>query len=218
MASNKNIDELASLSERLTFLIETSGIKKNHLASKIGISPQAINHLCNKGASRSKYTEEIAKLLNANPEWLAHGEGKPFLMDTINKVNQIQEVMIYKFSTFTKEKSSFTELIQSKPYKKQFINYNSSKRLAGIIIEDNSDIPSFKKNDIAIIAESSTIENGKIIMLYSKKQSRHLFCYGFHHKESNILLGLSLNTNIGVFQINKEDILYGEYQLGISFA
>ncbi len=50
------------------------------LASRVGIRPQSIQHLCSpdRNAKGSKHTTAIARALGVSAEWLANGIGEPY--------------------------------------------------------------------------------------------------------------------------------------------
>lgn len=50
------------------------------LASRVGIRPQSIQHLCNpdRNAKGSKHTTALARALGVSADWLATGTGQPY--------------------------------------------------------------------------------------------------------------------------------------------
>jgi hypothetical protein len=211
------MNTLNSLSKRLNFLIESAGIKKTHLASKIGISPQAINHLCNKDASRSRHTKDLAKILNANPQWLASGEGDPFITNPVQILNEsshLKEVNIYNTSRL---KKAYTpkELAELSPSTKILVDLETKHQPIGFSIQTNDLNPRFEKHDIVILEQKNEILNGDLGMIYSYSFKHYIFCYLHRHIASNTLFGFVPTSKIGVFVINKNDILYGVHKLSI---
>lgn len=62
-------------SDRLTYALEKREITQSELARKIGVKPQAIQYLCQKG-KRSVHTNKICEILHINPAWLTEGIGE----------------------------------------------------------------------------------------------------------------------------------------------
>lgn len=76
---NKN--KLKTLSDRLAYALEITGMKKADLARAIDVQPQTIQHLCNGNVKSSRFTFELATALGLDTTWLATGEGQAFLSD-----------------------------------------------------------------------------------------------------------------------------------------
>ena len=68
----------STFNQRVNFLIESRGVSKQWLAKNLGVSKQALNYLINH-ATKPKYINELAELLQANPIWIASGKDTPFL-------------------------------------------------------------------------------------------------------------------------------------------
>lgn len=71
----------ATLSDRLNYALELTGVRKAALARAINVTPQVIQFLCNSNTQASRFTFEIAAALGLNTHWLATGEGSIFLSD-----------------------------------------------------------------------------------------------------------------------------------------
>ena len=72
---------LETLSDRLNYALEVIGIKQAQLAKLINVKPQVINFLCENNTKNSRFTFEIASVLELNATWLATGQGAMFLND-----------------------------------------------------------------------------------------------------------------------------------------
>lgn len=215
MSDNETSDKDAykSLSERLNFLIESAGVKKKHLASKIGISPQALNHICKKGTSRSRHTEQIAKALNANPEWLASGSGSPFYNPTGQQASSCAQVNVYTLSKLEAVYHSTQTLLQLTPDEKILLNIKDNLPLLGFYVENGLFKPRFEANDIIIIDCGNQPKQGKLGLIYSSVFKKYLFCYLYQDIQRQLTFGCIPNSEIGLFELQNNDIVYGSYKL-----
>lgn len=215
MTDNQTSDENAnsSLSERLNFLIESAGVKKKHLASKIGISPQALNHICKKGTSRSRHTEQIAKALNANPEWLASGAGSPFYNPTDQQAASCTQVNVYTLSKLDAVYHSAQALLQLTPNEKILLNIRDDSPLLGFYMENALFKPRFEVNDIIIVDCDNQPKRGELGLVYSSVFKKYLFCYLYQDIQRQLIFGCIPSSDIGLFELQNNDIVYGSYKL-----
>ncbi len=63
---------------RIAYIIENSGLSKAWIAERLGISKQALNYLL-KHATKPKFVDELAEILDLNPEWVERGIGSPWV-------------------------------------------------------------------------------------------------------------------------------------------
>jgi len=68
-----NLDTYA---KRLNWAMSNAAISQSELARAIGVKPQAIQYLCQKG-TKSTHTTKIAKALGVSADWLDTGKGSP---------------------------------------------------------------------------------------------------------------------------------------------
>lgn len=74
---NNTAPDLSTYSGRLKYAMTLSGMtNQSELAGLVGVSPQTIQHLANKGKG-STHNSKIAAILDVDPEWLAYGKGTP---------------------------------------------------------------------------------------------------------------------------------------------
>jgi SOS-response transcriptional repressor LexA len=73
--------QLDTLSGRLVYALESTGMRKAELARAINVKPQVIQFLCNSETKSSRFSFEIATALGLNTRWLATGEGEMFMDD-----------------------------------------------------------------------------------------------------------------------------------------
>ena len=211
MSSSDQDQKLGSLSERLKFLMDTAGIKQVHLASKLGITPQAINHLCNSNTQSSKYTKKIATILKANEKWLEHGQGSPF-SEVGRGVSDsaIRNVPVYYFDQLKKltDKKDITSLTPVEQYPSATLSQN----MFGLYIPDNMFAPKFEKGDIVFLEPNVQIHSGMFGLVYSNEIKELVFCYLYANPAKNLLCGFVPGDEIGIFLINTNDVVYGIYR------
>lgn len=66
-----------TLSERLQWALNESGMTQAELARAVGISPPSLHGLLSGRYKRSRYTAKIAASLGISASWLADGAGRP---------------------------------------------------------------------------------------------------------------------------------------------
>ncbi|MDF2690759.1 MAG: transcriptional regulator, family [Gammaproteobacteria bacterium] len=202
--------DLGNLSQRLKFLMDTAGVKQVHLASKLGVTPQAINHLCNSNAKSSKHTKEIARLLNANEKWLAFGDGGPFEEKPDKAKQTSQTVPVFFLDQLKKIK------LQADIYKLNPVEYHwsseSTDEAFGVYVNDNNLAPRFEQGDIVVLKPSHDVKNGALALVYSNELNKLLFCYLYINATKNLICGFVPQDSLGIFLITSEDIIYGIFQ------
>ena len=65
-----------TLSERLIYALQVTGVSQSELARRIGIKQQSISQICSGKSARSRYTTQIAEALGISSHWLATGDGE----------------------------------------------------------------------------------------------------------------------------------------------
>ena len=88
---------MKTLSERLNYVLATKNIGQAELANAIGIKRQAINFLCSSSTNTSKYTPEIARVLDISEAWLLTGAGTPENVKFIEfpLLNNVEEIVAF---------------------------------------------------------------------------------------------------------------------------
>lgn len=82
---------MTDLSDRITYIIETLGMKKIAFAEKINVSQAFVSQLCSGSKQPSDRTiSDICREFNVNEEWLRSGEGGPF-----KKLSKEEEIASY---------------------------------------------------------------------------------------------------------------------------
>lgn len=72
--------KIESTGQRIKKAIKDSGLKLNHIAEKLDISPQQLSRLFKNNTGRSKYIPQIAEILNVSQKWLEMGTLKANLI------------------------------------------------------------------------------------------------------------------------------------------
>lgn len=143
MYLNEVLDKSArklTFHERLNHLIELRGVSKQWLATKLGISKQALNYLLNH-AVKPKYIDEFAEYLNANPAWIETGEGPPLLSHAMAPHDMAQVPIYTKHNILDSDASAAEKLTYSTTTPEQMFAYR---------LEDDSLFPPFMKRTILI--------------------------------------------------------------------
>jgi len=65
--------KIESTGQRIKKAIKDSGLKLNHIAEKLDISPQQLSRLFKNNTGRSKYIPQIAEILDVSQKWLEMG-------------------------------------------------------------------------------------------------------------------------------------------------
>lgn len=68
-----------TISERLKYIMQTTGIRPTDLARAINTKKQTVHSLCSQNIKKSRYYLPIANALNINITWLTTGKGEIFL-------------------------------------------------------------------------------------------------------------------------------------------
>jgi hypothetical protein len=123
-------------------------MRQAQLAKLINVKPQVINFLCETNTKNSRFTFEIASVLELNPTWLATGQGAMFLNDDPRyKLFKEYEIVQVLDDSTIKSAFQFEKLPEQKnvmvaPVKTQREN------VFGLIIKDVAMSPIFPINSI----------------------------------------------------------------------
>lgn len=157
--------QLETTGQRIRKAIKDSGIRINHLAEKLGVTPQQMTQIYKNTSGKSKYLPRIAEILNVSEKWLETG-----ILN--NRFTIIQMLDDHDILSLIDENQPLTmdELSQavfdSVPIYCDTDFYKFSYKLKHNISED------IKARDILIfemfLPLFTSISN-KVILLYSKK-------------------------------------------------
>lgn len=87
-----DVDPLPGLAERVKMRLAELGMSQATLARLIGISPPAVQQLCNGTTQSTRYILEIASALGCDANWLRTGEEASVL--EINGIPQPSSVLV----------------------------------------------------------------------------------------------------------------------------
>lgn len=73
----------ATLGERLDYIAKARGVSRNKLAERAGVSSGEISRLAHRPRPSAKRLGQIAKAWDVSLDWLANGEGPPFVQNRL---------------------------------------------------------------------------------------------------------------------------------------
>ncbi|WP_192483238.1 MULTISPECIES: helix-turn-helix domain-containing protein [Cysteiniphilum] len=83
-------DDLGTLGGRLKYALQLKALRQVDIAQNLNIPAQTIQAICSGKIKKSKYTLEIAAVLDINPVWLSTGKGSMLLKDGISNESCIE--------------------------------------------------------------------------------------------------------------------------------
>lgn len=83
-------DDLSTLGGRLKYALQLKALRQIDIAQNLNIPAQTIQAICSGKIKKSKYTLEIAAVLDIHPVWLSTGKGSMLLKDGISSENCIE--------------------------------------------------------------------------------------------------------------------------------
>lgn len=156
---NLNEENLGTLSDRLVFALQKRSINQAELARKIKVRPQAINYLCNKRATKSQLTYEIADVLNVNGDWLASGVGQMEPSNTDEGLKLQSRVPVVLIDEVIKQHPL-------NPLSWLFTTANTGEKGFAITLHDKSMYPRFDINTTVIVNPDKKPENKEFVIAY----------------------------------------------------
>lgn len=69
---------MGTINERISEVVEKSGLTKTAFAQKINVSQQYVSKLVNNGVPSERTLSDICRVFNVDPFWLETGEGEMF--------------------------------------------------------------------------------------------------------------------------------------------
>lgn len=197
--------DYSSLSKRLSFFMSEGGVKQSHLANKLGVTPAAIHYLCNADVQNSKYTKQIAEILNVNEEWLATGKGSIYSM---------QEAGLHKVPIYYMDALMLSLKQKAKAPETHDFYYTPRAYAAGsfgIYVNDEEMAPKFEIGDI-VVFEPSSLREDVLVLAYSselpKLVIRQLYKSG---DDDKYMLLAAQNKPISI-DLTKQDKILGIYK------
>jgi transcriptional regulator with XRE-family HTH domain len=211
-------NELDSISKRLKFIIQDSGIKQSHMAKKLGITKGAVSYILNSDVKSSKNAKRLAKELNVNEKWLLTGEGEIFNQTTqapksgldksTNGTLEQHLVPVYYLEQLkcliSKQSDSFSQPIGFAISQKVYGN----GRFA-VYLSHNHYAPKFELGDQILFIPQTNFINNDWIIVYHVEKNEFVFGQGIHTQGSKALL---VGSNSPPLEIDlSKDKLLGVY-------
>ena len=100
---------MKNYSDRLKYALMRNGMTQSELARLVGVKPQAIQYLCEKG-KRSVHSVKISEILKITPSWLTDGTGD--IETTDSEVIRYPEIPKEEASPLSKAQSKITEALK----------------------------------------------------------------------------------------------------------
>jgi SOS-response transcriptional repressor LexA len=152
--------------DRIEFLIENRGVSKSWVASRLGITKQALNYLI-KHSSKPKYVDSFAEILRANPSWIEFGEGRPYKNDpikeqknTLTKLKVFDSTSIVSFIEGNEPEGTYDLIDYPEGKSKDFIAYR---------IQNDSLFPPFLENTVLIFQKHKLPATGDYVLITLKE-------------------------------------------------
>ena len=75
---------MGTINERISEVVEKSGLTKTAFAQKINVSQQYVSKLVNNGVPSERTLADICRVFNVDPVWLETGEGEMFRTESVD--------------------------------------------------------------------------------------------------------------------------------------
>jgi transcriptional regulator with XRE-family HTH domain len=132
-----------TVSERIKFLRQHHGLSKTDLAKKIGLSPQSIVSLENRGTASEATLKKVAEATGTNVQWIVSGIGEPF---TTNNNNTTQSASNWKDTAFDAIRSENNHLRDEVMYLREMLKQALTGRTANFPEPSISpELPTYRK-------------------------------------------------------------------------
>ena len=95
---------MSTINERISLIVEESGLTKTAFAKRVNVSQQYISKLVKTGEPSELFIDVVCREFNVNEEWLRTGEGEMFVA-----LNRTQQIAQFTADLFKGEKDSFKE-------------------------------------------------------------------------------------------------------------
>lgn len=170
------MNEKTTLSERLTFALSESGLKKSDIARLCSISPASVSDwFSGKSKSiKSIYLPKVAKTLGVSSVWLATGNGSMkspnvFAMDDVDDSDEWVEIPEYNLrfaagfdqtSTLEELSSEYKAAYRRSWFQRRSINPDDCKRFK--VVGDSME-PLLLDHDVVLVdCSKTTIIDGRV--------------------------------------------------------
>lgn len=144
---------------RIAYIIENSGLSKAWIAERLGISKQALNYLL-RHAIKPKFVDELAEILDLNPEWVERGIGTPWANKKSKAIYSTKQIPLLTKADLLNKPIG--------PWKsKNAIDFSSDhiESFIAYILEDDSNFPPFIQGSILIFNTEKQPQSNDYVLL-----------------------------------------------------
>lgn len=201
-------EKMNTLSDRLVFALQKTGISQAELARKIGVKRQAIQYLCKTQTTKSKLSHDIAEALGINIDWLISGEGNILLENSLEYeflskqkiIPILRWSQIYAWLDNSLDDDKITGWTAS--------IHNINKKSFCIKLKDNAMAPKFDINTEIIIDPNKSLKLPCYALIYINKIHEIVFRQ-FIQKDQFIILSPLNQTAYKEMILSEEDKILG---------
>lgn len=179
--------DLDTISKRLKYVIEQSGVKQSHIAKKLGVTRGAVHHILNSEVKNPKNAKKIADLLGIDPEWLATGKNTVPLRGAVKGVGTDQQLVpvYYLDQLLMQEQNPHTALT---PITHVFAQHRYQTALFAIQLSRPSPFQKFESGDIVLLSQQSSCAVGDWILVYQTQAEQIFFGVALWQDEETLVL------------------------------
>lgn len=144
---------------RIAYIIENSGLSKAWIAERLGISKQALNYLL-RHAIKPKFVDELAEILDLNPEWVERGIGTPWANKKSKAMYSEKQIPLLAKADLLNKPTG--------PWKnKDAIDFSSDhiESFIAYTLEDDSNFPPFIQGSILIFNIEKQPQSNDYVLL-----------------------------------------------------
>lgn len=174
-----------NLAERLTLVMEATGISQAALARSIGVTQPSINKIINGDTLNPRNILEIANALDVDVQWLKTGKGQEPDFDTLAKREPEEEpirieVLDVEVSAGHGSylSSDFMEVISAIEYAPmsfhQLFNGYNPKFIHLVNVKGDSMSPTFESGDLLFVDTSINYYNGDGVYVFAYGDTLHV--------------------------------------------
>lgn len=204
---NKN--KLKTLSDRLMYALEITGMKKADLARAIDVQPQTIQHLCHGNVKSSRFTFELATALGLDTTWLATGEGKPFISDNpknnLFDDHKIVPILNAEQLLSITNKKIVDETISSE----QTTLKTKESNVFCTIMHDTSMSPTIPKGAKLFFKKTTKKENLSGIVIAYLPSFDSILIRDYHEKNNSVFLSPKNKTLFREIELPTDAVIFG---------
>ncbi len=204
--------DLDSVSKRLKYVIEQSGVKQSHIAKKLGVTRGAVHYILNNEAKNPRSAKKIADLLGVDSEWLYSGKPQKSkqpqeIIHKFNKAVSAAVPLYYIDQIFMQQQNPVGH---TDPIGEVFTQRTYDNPLFAVQLTTPSPLQKFEIGETIIFMSEKKVKPGDWVLVYRPEEERILLgmiilqesgrTSLLHHKlDQPILLKPDVDDIIGVF-------------------